>query len=159
MGHGPHAHEASTRAAEAFQQATTTNPADLIRQIHEQLARTRGAVGMVLTVDASRQTIDYCGIGNISLHQIRTDEKTKHGISAHGILGQNVRHCLSDTRFDWNDSSWLVMHSDGIEARWNINRYPSLTERDPALVAAALYKDFRRDKDDCAILVIRLNTL
>ena len=158
LGHGPHAHEASLQAAQALQSAAAGLDAEaLIKIIHEGIAHTRGAVGMVLSLSQARQTIDYCGIGNISLRKISAVE-TKRGISAHGILGQNVRNCLSNTPFIWSDGL-LMLHSDGIETRWDMANYPGLENRDLSLLMAAIYKDYRRKKDDCAILAIRIKTL
>ena len=123
LGHGPHAHEASWQAAQVFQSAAAGLDAGLLlKAIHEGITHTRGAVGMILSLDKTRQMIDYSGIGNISLRQISTEE-TKRGISAHGILGQNVRSCLSNSPFSWSDGL-LILHSDGIETRWDMANYP-----------------------------------
>ena len=156
LGHGPHAHEASAQAVAAFQQASTTDPPALISSIHERIAHTRGAVGMVLTLDLLHHTITYYGIGNISLRKVSAEE-TKRGISTQGILGQNVRNHLSVTPLTWSDTALLVVHSDGIDNRWEVRNYPELTNQDPSLIAAALYKDHQRGRDDCAILVIKIN--
>lgn len=157
LGHGPHAHEASAQAAAAFQQSSLTDPKALLQLMHDRITHTRGAVGLVLTVDGLQQTIDYYGVGNISLRKI-TAEATKRGISTQGIIGQNVRKHLAATSLPWSANALLVVHSDGIDDHWKLSEYPGLMQRDLSLVAAVLYKDHKRGKDDCAILVIRINT-
>ena len=38
--------------------------------------------------------------------------------------------------------SLLVMHSDGLATHWQLDRYPGLAARHPALIAGVLYRDF-----------------
>jgi hypothetical protein len=45
------------------------------------------------------------------------------------------------------------MHSDGLSTRWNIEQYPGLASRHPALLAGVLFRDFGRKRDDATILV------
>jgi len=47
----------------------------------------------------------------------------------------------------------LIMHSDGIGTRWDLERYPGLPQRHPALIAAVLYRDHARGRDDAGIVV------
>ena len=47
------------------------------------------------------------------------------------------------------------MHSDGLISHWKLDAYPGLALRDPALVAAVLYRDFQRGRDDVTVLVAR----
>jgi hypothetical protein len=48
----------------------------------------------------------------------------------------------------------LVMHSDGISARWSLKDRPDLFLHHPAIVAALLYRDHGRERDDATIVVI-----
>ena len=45
--------------------------------------------------------------------------------------------------------------TDGIGTRWDLNAYPGLEARHPTLIAAVLYRDFARARDDASVLVIR----
>jgi hypothetical protein len=47
------------------------------------------------------------------------------------------------------------MHSDGLASRWDLGAYPGLRVHDPALIAAALYRDFARGRDDVTVLAAR----
>ncbi len=40
------------------------------------------------------------------------------------------------------------MHSDGLTANWQVERYPGLMQHHPALIAGVLYRDCRRGRDD-----------
>ncbi len=49
--------------------------------------------------------------------------------------------------------SMVVMHSDGVSARWDLARREGLLHRHPATVAAVLYRDHARGRDDATVLV------
>jgi hypothetical protein len=48
----------------------------------------------------------------------------------------------------------LIMHSDGISARWDLAGRAGLLQRHPAIIAAVLYRDHGRGRDDSTALVI-----
>jgi hypothetical protein len=49
----------------------------------------------------------------------------------------------------------LVLHSDGLGTRWNLNAYPGLSAHHPSLIAGVLYRDFKRGTDDVTVLVAK----
>jgi len=49
----------------------------------------------------------------------------------------------------------LVMHSDGLASHWSFEPYRGLRQRHPAIVAAVLYRDFSRQRDDVTVVVGR----
>lgn len=53
----------------------------------------------------------------------------------------------------------LIMFSDGLQSRWNLQTYPGLVHRHPAVIAAILHRDFCRGRDDVTVLVIDLETV
>ena len=57
--------------------------------------------------------------------------------------------------YPWSKGSVLVLYSDGLQTRWTLDRYPALRGRDPALLAAVLYRDFARGRDDVTVVVGR----
>ena len=50
-----------------------------------------------------------------------------------------------------------MMHSDGLQSHWRLDRYPGLAQRDAALIAAVLYRDFTRGRDDVSVVVQRMS--
>jgi hypothetical protein len=48
-----------------------------------------------------------------------------------------------------------VMHSDGLTASWQLDRYPGLLQHSAALIAGVLYRDFNRGRDDVMVVVIK----
>ena len=55
----------------------------------------------------------------------------------------------------WNAGAMLIMQSDGLASRWDLEQYPGLIGCHPALIAAVLYRDYTRGRDDVAVLVAR----
>ncbi len=49
------------------------------------------------------------------------------------------------------------MHSDGLQTRWNLSTYPGLSRKHPTLIAAVLYRDYSRKRDDVTVVVLRQN--
>ena len=58
-------------------------------------------------------------------------------------------------RYPWTADALLIEHSDGLATSWDLSRYPGLRMRDPAVIAAVLYRDHRRIRDDVTVLVAR----
>jgi hypothetical protein len=46
------------------------------------------------------------------------------------------------------------MHSDGISARWDLHKNATLRQRHPAIIAAVLYRDHARARDDATVVVL-----
>ena len=54
------------------------------------------------------------------------------------------------------EDALLVMHSDGLQTRWDLERYPGLQNRHCALIAAVLFRDYSRNRDDVTVVVAGL---
>lgn len=153
LGHGPEAHLASQEGIETFVKAgKQDDQAQVVKQMHEALKKTRGAVGMALHYDVKEQTIRYCGVGNIGCRLVGFDG-TKALFSFNGIIGHVFSSRINDQEISWDQGRLLVMHSDGITSRWDLAKYPQIQKHDPAVIAACLYRDYNRGTDDVTIVV------
>jgi hypothetical protein len=45
------------------------------------------------------------------------------------------------------------MSTDDLGTRWDLSAYPGLGQRDPSIIAAVLYRDFGRRRDDLPVVV------
>jgi anti-sigma regulatory factor (Ser/Thr protein kinase) len=153
LGHGPLAAEASRAAVDVVEQRPGSLPADMLHDIHAALRRTRGAAVAFARIDFHAGELRFAGVGNIaaSVHQ---NGARQHLVSHNGIVGSNMRK-VQEFTLPWQADSLLVMHSDGINTRWDLDRYPGLTNCEPSLVAAVLYRDFARLRDDVSVIVVR----
>jgi len=91
-------------------------------------------------------------VGNISGHLV-SHEKSQGLMSHNGTLGLNQRPAR---QLDYHvpAGSLLVMHSDGVSARWDLRQRPELLRAHPAIIAGALYRDHGRNRDDATVVVI-----
>ena len=154
LGHGPLAAEASQAAERLFTDTELGAPTEYLERAHRALGSTRGAAISVARGDAALQRLHFAGVGNVAGAIVGLDGH--RGMAAHnGTIGAALPR-LQTFEYGWPEQSLLVLHSDGLKSRWNLRDYPGLLARHPALVAAALYKDFRRANDDATVLVVRM---
>ena len=153
LGHGPLAEQASNAAASAIAREPGLPPAALLDDAHAMLRHTRGAAVSVAQVDTHEEQVRFAGVGNIAVHLFNAGER-KQLVSHNGIVGSNMRK-VQEFVMPWHPGAMLVMHSDGLGSRWDLDQYPGLASCHPALIAAVLYRDFSRKRDDVAVLVAR----
>jgi hypothetical protein len=75
-------------------------------------------------------------------------------MSQHGTLGVQVRR-LQDVSYVWPDHSIVVLHSDGLNTRWNLKEVGGLLQCDPAVIAGWLVRDHTRGHDDVTVVVLK----
>lgn len=160
LGHGAYAHEAAQQAVETFCKQPESDPASALRAIHDNIKRTRGAVGFAAFIDIRNNTISYCGIGNIagklfSPQLVSGNATYKNVISYNGILGHNVPGSFSNHSLEWGRNNLLIVHSDGLKSRWELGKYPNLHRHMATTIAAVLYMTHSRHTDDTLVLVCK----
>jgi len=153
LGHGPLAAEASREALRVFFDAPFSAPKTLLESAHRAMGKTRGAAVAVARLEPPASTLRYCGVGNISGTLLSGD--ASRGLFTHnGTVGLQVRK-VQEFDYPWGEAGLLIMHSDGLQTRWTLDRYPGLRSRHPAVVAGVLHRDFRRGRDDSTVVVLR----
>jgi anti-sigma regulatory factor (Ser/Thr protein kinase) len=151
LGHGPSAAEAAVEAVRIFHLVSQFEPDRILSEIHSALAKTRGAAVSVAEILHQKQVLRYAGAGNI-VGVICSGGKTRSLVSMNGTVGHTVGK-IQQFSYPWQPESALIMHSDGLATRWNVEQYPGLASRHPALLAGVLFRDFCRKRDDATILV------
>jgi anti-sigma regulatory factor (Ser/Thr protein kinase) len=151
LGHGPLAAEAAAEAVRIFHLASDYAPDRILSEIHGALAKTRGAAVSVAEILHDRQVLNYAGAGNI-VAAICLGGKTRSLVSMNGTVGHTLGK-IQQFSYPWAANAALIMHSDGLATRWNVEHYPGLASRHPALLAGVLFRDFCRKRDDATILV------
>lgn len=156
LGHGPDAAEPSERASALLENCApglAPLPGNFLKLAHAALAGTRGAAMAVAHIDSDRRELRFAGVGNIAACALDHGQ-TRHLLSHNGIVGSNLRK-VQEFLHPWQSGTLLVMHSDGLHTRWDLDQYPGLAHCHPALVAAVLYRDFSRGRDDVGVVVLR----
>jgi anti-sigma regulatory factor (Ser/Thr protein kinase) len=153
LGHGINAAQASNAARELLIGHSELHPVEFMEAAHRALRGTRGAAMAVAQVSYSREQLNFVGIGNISAC-ITDGLSRNHLVSHNGIVGHNMRK-LQQFTLPFPRGSLYIMHSDGIKTQWDLTAYPGLHLCHPALIAAIIYRDFTRERDDASVFVAR----
>lgn len=155
LGHGSGAATASKAAADSFERTRTRPPVDMLDAMHHSLRTTRGAAAAIAELDYDSRKINFAGVGNISAFLLTSPTESRSFVSYPGTLGHQVRR-MQEMKYDLPPTGLLVLHSDGVSARWALDRYPGLFTKDPALIAGVLWRDFGRGRDDATVVVARI---
>lgn len=152
LGHGPDAQVAAQAALEGFASRPFDDGAATMQRMHERLRTTRGAAVFGLWMDGE-EALRYTGAGNVAGRLI-SGTADQSLATAHGTLGLQVR------RFDLSAAkrpphALALLHSDGVQTRWPGNALAPLLARDPTLLAARIFCDYARGRDDACIVVLR----
>lgn len=152
LGHGPEAAKAAVEAVRLFQRHSGHRIPTLLEFLHGGLRHTRGAAVAVARIDRAGGTVDFGGVGNIA-GAIVADDGVKRMVSLAGTAGHNMRKVQS---FNYLLRGGLViLHSDGLSGNWDLGRYPGLTRAHPSLIAAVLFRDYWRRRDDVTVFIAR----
>ncbi|MCS3809169.1 ATP-binding protein [Xanthomonas sp. 4461] len=156
LGHGPGAADAAdagTRAAAA----ASGEPDERLVRLHAGMSGSRGGAAAVMQFDGSSGQVRFAGVGNIAA--ALCDGDGVRGMPSHpGIVGVQFRRAKP---FDFPQASGklLVMHSDGLQTRWNLRDHAGLLSRHPRIIAGVLLRDYARGRDDACVFVMRLGAM
>ena len=150
LGHGTFAAEAARIAVDAFNTAPFASPQEIMIRANGLMSKTRG--GAAACARLVGNTVSYAGIGNIS-GTLVSPGKSQGLVSHNGTLGLNNRR-TQQFEYTREPGALLIMHSDGVSARWDLKNRADLLARHPAIIAAALYRDHGRERDDATVVVV-----
>ena len=151
LGHGPQAARAADEAVRLFRQHESASPGAIIEALHAGLRHTRGAAVSVARLDLARDVLIFAGVGNVA-GAVITGGEIRKTVSHNGTVGHQARR-IQEFEYPFMPNSLLVMHSDGLASSWSLDRYPGLVSVHPTLIAAVLYRDFTRGRDDVTVVV------
>lgn len=152
LGHGPEAARAAAAAIRALDARKGGGAGELMQAAHDALRPTRGAALATARIDFDADELRFAGVGNIAGCVI--DGSRRALVSHNGIVGHNMRK-VQEFPLPFPPGALVIMHSDGIQTQWDLDKYPGLAGRSPVLVAAVLMRDFIRRRDDAMVLVVR----
>jgi hypothetical protein len=153
LGHGPDANRASVMAVDVLRRHSRERTIRILDLMHARLRPTRGAAVAVMRHDIAANEVTYAGVGNISACVI--DATTRRAmVSSNGIVGLNV-HRSQEYRYPWARGALLVAHTDGIDTHWDLAAFPGIVDCHPSVIAAMLYREHSRGRDDAGVVVAR----
>lgn len=153
LGHGTDAYTAAFQAMQVFTEHAKYGPTELLNFAHMALRPTRGAALAMADIDFEGGTLKYAGVGNIAA-TILDNGNTRSLVSHNGTVGAEMRK-VQEFTYPWQAESILVMNSDGLVTHWKLDPYPGLQNKSALMMAAVLYRDFKRTRDDSTVLVAR----
>lgn len=154
LGHGEDAERAGRAGEKAFALTPFAAPVLLMEDLHREMIGSRGGAVAFAQFHGERNSLTFAGVGNIGASLIAADKS--RGLASHpGIVGGQYRKAQP---FDYAhvNGHLLIMYSDGLQSRWNLQDYPGLVHRHPAVIASILHRDFCRGRDDVTVLVVAL---
>ena len=153
LGHGPDAADAAAEAVKTFAKHAAHGPGAILARVHDALKKTRGAAGAVAEIERGTKTLTYAGVGNTSGVMLSA-QVSRNLVSHNGTLGM-LAPKIQEFRVEWPDDALLILHSDGVNSKWDLSSYSGLLARHPAVIGGALLRDFRRQRDDASVVVVR----
>lgn len=150
LGHGVDAADASVEGVRLFHRFSGHQVGTLIDYIHGGLRSTRGAAVSIARYDRAQGKVTFAGIGNVA-GVLAHRGTLRRMVSMPGTAGYQVRKIQT---FDYPFGGGLViLFSDGLSSTWTLEKYPNIERFHPTLIAALLYRDFGRKRDDATVLV------
>jgi anti-sigma regulatory factor (Ser/Thr protein kinase) len=157
LGHGAGAAEAAHEALRIFDAHPEMGPAELIEEMHHALQKTRGAAIAIAEADLNKGVLRFSGVGNIAAYILSPGQKARAMVSHNGTVGHVISR-IQEFTFPWKPNDLLVMHSDGISSHWEVEKFPGLFSREPALIASIIHEQAVRGRDDATVLTARLRS-
>ena len=153
LGHGVEAAEAAQEAVATFRRRADSAPGEILSYVHDALKKTRGAVAAIAEIRPRAGALTYAGVGNVA-GVVLSRGGSRSLVSHNGTLGASTSK-IQEFKSEWPTDGVLVMHSDGLLSRWDLSPYAGLLARHPAVIGGALLRDFRRQRDDASVVVVK----
>ncbi|HXE56880.1 MAG TPA: anti-sigma regulatory factor [Gemmatimonadales bacterium] len=151
LGHGGGAAQAAIEAVRVAREHSRLPPAELLQRAHAALRHTRGAAVGIADLLPGEGLVRFAGVGNVA-GVIWDGESSRSMVSHNGTVGHELRK-VQEFTYPVSEGGLVIVHTDGLRTGWAPDRYPGLAMRHPLLVAAVLYRDHDRDRDDVTVLV------
>ena len=153
LGHGDGAALAARAVTAAFRAAPEAPLADILDRAHRAARATRGAAATIARLDAARREVVVAGVGNVAAWII--GDTARQLVTQHGTLDQASPGRIREEHHALAPGALFVLCSDGIKSRWSLDDHPGLADCDPATIAAAMWRDLARGRDDASVVVLR----
>ncbi|MBD3581876.1 ATP-binding protein [Flavobacterium selenitireducens] len=156
LGHGFNAHHAVKLALEIFDSTRSVDPVVILTDMNRHVKDSRGLVASVIYLNMTDAKMSVCGVGNISVRVVN-GLAYKSFISYNGIIGANFPRTIVNSTYDLCKYDILVVNSDGIQSKWNLNAMPSILKYDANIIASAIYKSYARNNDDMTVFTAKIS--
>lgn len=153
LGHGHAAADAAHTALSAFLDHAGRTVEEITEAVHLASRSGRGSAIGLLRVDRAQGNAEFCGLGNVEANLFGTAGRSRM-VSEPGVAGASAKRIRAFS-YSTQDRSIAILNTDGLASQWSFDQYPGLLPHNPTLIAAILYRDFTRGRDDTGVLVAR----
>lgn len=153
LGHGREAHRASSEAQQHVRSHSSQPLSDLFAGVGRVCRGNRGVVMLLARFNWDAAEVTLGSVGNITLRVCHSTE-SRHLVSKRGVLGANAPS-PKIAAWEWEPSSVMVLHSDGLTSRWSCDDVSLRDGRPVTVTANALLRSLSSADDDATVLVIR----
>jgi anti-sigma regulatory factor (Ser/Thr protein kinase) len=153
LGHGPEARWASARAMGVVRAGG--EPMALLASCHQALQGTRGAVMAAARLDQPAALLTHAAAGNITTHLYRLRASRRFGTVACVLGARGPQPRFREESEPLAAQSLLVMFTDGVSARADLEQDLELLRQPPLVIAHQLLVRHGRTTDDALVLVAR----
>jgi anti-sigma regulatory factor (Ser/Thr protein kinase) len=153
LGHGEEAEKASLRAEQVLLAAPYAPVDELMKQCHEELKGTRGAVISLASFDGEHDTMSWLGVGNVEGVLVRSEDGA--GDEAVAMRGGTVGFLLpplTPRTLKVQRGDTLVLATDGIRHGFKAE---VIRSRQPQEIADAILQLWSKTTDDAFVMVAR----
>jgi serine phosphatase RsbU (regulator of sigma subunit) len=151
LGHGEPAAEATRTAKDVLAHHPEMPPVEALRACHRGIFSTRGAAMWVAAVEVHRARLSYAGVGNVDARLLQGGREHRL-VPQRGIVGAtlpNLRAVERELLPRW----LLLVYTDGIRDRFELEAMPERLVRDPQALADDILHTWGRATDDALVLV------
>ncbi len=154
LGHGQEAAATARAAADTLTRYAQEPVGSVLRRCHDALARTRGAVVGLASLDVAATTVTWLGVGNVEgvlLPANPSERGRAHLIPLRGTVGADLPQARPELlRVAAGDT--LVFATDGIRSEF---AEAPLAKGTPQQVADTILSRYGKGTDDALVLVAR----
>lgn len=153
LGHGEEAAAASAAGAAVLRADPSAPVQELLLRCNEALRGTRGAVMTLVSIDAVRSELDWCGVGNVEGVLVRGQRglPSEAVPTRGGVVGYRLPPLKTST-VAITPGDVLVLASDGLRSGF----WATIERNDePQRIADALFARYAKTTDDALVLAAR----
>jgi negative regulator of sigma-B (phosphoserine phosphatase) len=152
LGHGPEAHEVAVVAEKFLAAHHSPNVVRTMERLHDELRGTRGAAAGICHVDSEAGQVRYVGVGNTAARKVA--RAPVRLFSRDGIVGDRA-HTLKEQSLQLAQGEVLLLYTDGVSDRFDLEDYPGILRDDLRTVATGVVRRFGKKHDDAACIAAR----
>jgi len=155
LGHGAEAARAAKAAVRALEHGVDRPLVQVLRDCHQQLMTTRGAVISAAALDFREETMTWLGVGNVEGLLLRAPAsrgaRTQSLVARGGVVGSHLPPLAAEV-VPLRCGDTLILATDGIRSEFLDTTLPYLP---PQALADHVLTRWGTQTDDALVLVVR----